>query len=64
MNILSNLDIQIINYFLNQFKTIGNMFYLTPIDGAIIYISTIGYIISCTLPNKSVIKPKRNKLWL
>jgi len=52
MSILSNLDLQIINYFYSQFKSIGAIFYLTPWEGAMIYIGTIGYIISATLPNK------------
>lgn len=35
MNILSNLDYQIINYFYSQFKTIGSLFYLTPWEGGL-----------------------------
>ena len=53
MNILSNLDLQIINYFYTHFKHIGSIFYLSPWEGAIIYISTIGYIITYALPNKN-----------
>jgi hypothetical protein len=61
MNILSNLDMLIINYFYSQFKHIGSIFCLSTMDGAIIYISTIAYIITYTLPNKTktIISKKR-----
>ena len=64
MSILSNLDLQIINYFYSQFKHVGSIFYLSPVEGAIIYISTIAYIITYPLSNKNQTnnKPKRIKL--
>lgn len=63
MNILSNLDMQIINYFYSQFKYIGSIFYLSTWEGAIIYISTIAYIVTYILPNKTqTITNKKRKL--
>lgn len=63
MKILTTLDFQIINYFYSQFRHIGSLFYLSPMEGAIIYIGIIGYIISSTIPNKTQInKSKRTKI--
>ena len=65
--LLSDLDLQVINYFLKQFKLVGSMFYLSTWEGAIIYISTIVFIISSAIPNddgKTINnKTKSNRLW-
>jgi hypothetical protein len=65
LNLLSDLDLQIINYFIKQFKLVGSMFYLSTWEGAIIYISTIAFILSSAIPNNNQTisnKTKRNKL--
>jgi hypothetical protein len=64
--LLSDLDLQVINYFLKQFKLVGSMFYLSTWEGAIIYISTIAFVISSAITNDNnkIIsnKTKRNRL--
>ncbi len=46
MNLLSDLDLQIINYFSHQFNHIASLFFISKWEGAILYISTIAYIIA------------------
>lgn len=64
MNILSNLDWQVINYFYSEFKHVGSIFCLSPLEGAIIYISTIAYIITYPLSLKTQTNNKSKRIKL
>lgn len=64
MNILSDMDMQIINYFYTQFKNIGSIFCLFPWEGSIIYISIITYIVTFpfSIKNKTNTKSRRTRI--
>lgn len=64
MSVLSNLDLQIINYFYSQFKYVGSIFCLSPLEGATIYISTIAYIITYPLSLKTQTNNKSKRIKL